>query len=55
MLDFTSVLLVFGLLAVWIYSWSRKPKDLPPGPSISLPIFGDVLSMGKELFIPLIF
>ena len=48
MIDFTLFVLALTLAVCWVYSWSKKPKDLPPGPAISVPVFGDVLAIGEK-------
>ncbi len=42
-LFFTAI--IFGYVK---FLWSRYPKGFPPHPTFSLPIFGDILSLGTN-------
>ena len=49
MIDPTLAVLLVTLFLCWTYHWSKRPKGLPPGPAISLPIVGDALTVGTSL------
>ncbi len=50
MSDLFFVILAILLVLYWFLVAARHPKGFPPGPRFSLPILGNALSIGSDLF-----